>query len=235
MEIRYINAAGGGFNGRREIPDGTSIDRFFEQVMPGSDRAKFNIRINNAAAIPGQVIQPNDLVSIIPGKYDGGAFGGDFVANLKAAAQLGAVVRQTPGIVDDLRAVNDLGTAIKAVPDLAENITAVIQFFRAVQTPDDAAPRTSSYETATPAPSRNVVVPGHVQLVTGYGLGRPEPAEGTIRQLFDRVKPGHRPDDYLILVNGSTVDADYALTEGDSIVIRSLDEVRGRSRTGTSY
>jgi hypothetical protein len=71
-EIRYINSAGGGFNERRLIEDGTTVEQFFARVMPSEDREQFNVRVNNGVPVQGQVLRNGDLVSIIPGNYDGG-------------------------------------------------------------------------------------------------------------------------------------------------------------------
>jgi hypothetical protein len=303
-EIRYINNAGGGFNGKRTVDDGTTIEAFFAAAMPGETRDRYNIRINNAVPTQGQILRGGDLVSIIPGKYDGGAFGGDFIANLRAAAQLGAVVRETPDLIGQLQAVNELGTAIKGIPGLAENIGAVVQFVRAVKVLDEeptsqGAPagvetgqspaytfppevqrllavanagdlcdllaqhggiinlraklqRAEQHEQTAAAPAMAELIgrtfqpgdidttptkSGCVKLVTGYGIGRDEPIKTgeTIEQFFARIKPGASPEAYLILVNGSTADADLPLKEGFSVVIRDLKTVEKRVAQGASW
>lgn len=306
-EIRYINNSGGGFNGRKTIEDGTTIERFFAQVMPGEERGRYNIRVNNAVPVEGQVLRGGDLVSIIPGKYDGGGlFGGEFIKNLQAAAELGKLARQTPDLANDLKAINDLGVAIKAVPDLAGNITAVVEFVKAVQVLDQptGAPepepgrfdtgidlsrppvvdlsdeardflagvtnsdlaelksvllsvggvaalkeqlRTKSHGTDAAVAAPAVLVgskeidttppaPGCVRLVTGMGIGRAERIEEgeTMEHFFNRMKPGHRPESYRIEVNGTTADPDQRLKEGDSVLIRDINAVRGKLAGGSS-
>jgi hypothetical protein len=287
MNIRYINNAGGGFNGRKTVDDDITIDEFFAQVMPSEEPTRYNIRVNNQVPVRGQALRENDLVSIIPGKYDGGAlFGSEFLKNLRAASELGKLARQTPDLTDDLRAINDLGAAIKAVPDLAENISALTQFVQAVRFLDQPAPivsggddeasvqlevsaseadvlrrlmrraggetlQTEFDRSLTPQPGSDqitiAVLPGepthnappltpdHVRLVTGYGLGREVfvPPGETALQFFNRLLPGATPDDYRIEINGSTVEPDYVLTEGDNVVIVRVAEANRIARGAT--
>jgi sulfur carrier protein ThiS len=136
-KFKYINNIGGGFNETREVPDQTTCTSFFASVMPGAAIEDYKVRVNNRPLVEGQVLRNDDRLSIIPSKYDGGTFGRDFVANLKAAAELGRLARATPDLADDLRAINELGAAIKAVPDLAANIGAVIAFVGAVKAFDE--------------------------------------------------------------------------------------------------
>jgi hypothetical protein len=88
---------------------------------------------------------------------------------------------------------------------------------------------TKSIDTTPPAP-------GCVRLVTGYGLGRSEPIEEgeTIGTFFNRIKPDRSPADYRIEVNGTTVEPGDVLHEGDSVLIRNLNEVRGKLASGSS-
>jgi hypothetical protein len=139
FEIKYINVNGGGFNERRTVEDGTTVDQFLAQAMPGQDRARFNIRVNNAIPVPGQQLRSLDSVSVIPGKFDGGAFGSELLTNLKHAAELGKLARQTPDLVTDLQAINSLGAAIRQIPDLAGNLNALVEFVGAVKVLDQPA------------------------------------------------------------------------------------------------
>jgi molybdopterin converting factor small subunit len=150
MQVKFLNQAGGGFNSTEEVAEGTTMAEFFRMKMRGEDPAKYNTRINQVTWDRGGevVLQDGDLVSIIPGKFDGGGFGAGFLENIKAATELGRLARENPSLKEDLAAISDLGAAIKATPDLAKNLEAVIEFVRAIRVldgPPDAGIGIGSY------------------------------------------------------------------------------------------
>jgi hypothetical protein len=94
ISIRYINNDAGGFNGNKLIAAGMTIAAFFRAMMPDRDAKKYNIRVNNAVPAPDQVLVAGDQVSIVPGKYDGGA----------VIDELAALLEASPGLMAHFRA-----------------------------------------------------------------------------------------------------------------------------------
>lgn len=71
MKILYINNQGGGFADHIEVPEGTTVQKLFDQKMPNSDPADYLIRVDRMPASAGQVLHPDSRVSITPLKIEG--------------------------------------------------------------------------------------------------------------------------------------------------------------------
>jgi molybdopterin converting factor small subunit len=258
MQVKFLNQAGGGFNSTEVVAEGTTLADFFAAKMRGEDPAKYNTRINQITwdhRGPAVVLKDGDLVSIIPGKFDGGGFGAGFLENIKAAAEIGRLARENPSLKADLAAISELGEAIKTTPDLAVNLAAVVEFVRAVRVldgPPDAGIGVGTYRPKEPgwdeAIAKARVVdsggPGIDTALVDHHKASPElptvvlrsgieraakvtTGDGeTIGEFFARMRPGHNPDDYRIEVNASTVEKDTRLNPNDVIVIVPIATAR---------
>ena len=71
MRLLWINNDGGGFADYVEVADGTTVDKFFTQNLPGRQPEDYLIRVNRQPVPRDYVIQPNDRVSITPTKIEG--------------------------------------------------------------------------------------------------------------------------------------------------------------------
>ena len=71
MQILWINNDGGGFADYVEVAEGTTVDKFFTQTLPGRQPEDYLIRVNRQPVPRNYVIQPNDRVSMTPTKIEG--------------------------------------------------------------------------------------------------------------------------------------------------------------------
>jgi hypothetical protein len=71
MQILWINNDGGGFADYVEVADGTTVDKFFNEQLPGRQPADYLIRVTRQPVPRNYVIQPNDRVSMTPTKIEG--------------------------------------------------------------------------------------------------------------------------------------------------------------------
>ena len=71
MKVLYINNNGGGFADYIDVPDGTTVERLFEQRMPEGHSQDYLIRVNRQPAAAGQVLREGDRVSFTPVKIEG--------------------------------------------------------------------------------------------------------------------------------------------------------------------
>ena len=71
MQILWINNDGGGFADYVEVTEGTTVDKFFTQKLPGRHAEDYLIRVNRQPVPRDYVIQPNDRVSMTPTKIEG--------------------------------------------------------------------------------------------------------------------------------------------------------------------
>jgi hypothetical protein len=71
MEIQFINNLGGGFAGRLEVPEGTTVQQLFEKQMPGCEPADYMIRVDRMPSASDQVLHPDSRVSVTPLKIEG--------------------------------------------------------------------------------------------------------------------------------------------------------------------
>ena len=73
MRILWINNDGSGFADYVEVAEGTTVDKFFSQKLPGRQPEDYLIRVNRLPVPRDYVILPNDRVSITPTKIEGAA------------------------------------------------------------------------------------------------------------------------------------------------------------------
>jgi len=73
MRLLYINNEGGGFADYVNVSDGTSVEQFFNEKMPGRKSHDFLIRVNRQPVPRDYVLQENDRVTITPTKIEGAA------------------------------------------------------------------------------------------------------------------------------------------------------------------
>ena len=71
MRILYVNNDGGGFADHIEVADGTTVERFFGEQMPGRKAEDYLIRVNRQPVSREQVLQDGDRVTISPTKIEG--------------------------------------------------------------------------------------------------------------------------------------------------------------------
>jgi hypothetical protein len=73
MKVLFINNDGGGFADHVEVVDGTTVEQFFEQKLPGREPEDYLIRVNRQPASAAQVLQEGDRVTMTPTKIEGAA------------------------------------------------------------------------------------------------------------------------------------------------------------------
>ena len=71
MKVLYINNNGGGFADYLDLPEATTVQKFFEQQLPGGSPHDYLIRVNRQPAAAGQVLQEGDRISFTPVKIEG--------------------------------------------------------------------------------------------------------------------------------------------------------------------
>ncbi len=71
MQILWINNDGGGFADYVEVAEGTTVEKFFSQMLPNRCAGDYLIRVNRQPVPRDYVIQPNDRVSMTPTKIEG--------------------------------------------------------------------------------------------------------------------------------------------------------------------
>jgi sulfur carrier protein ThiS len=71
MQILWINNDGGGFADYVEVAEGTTVEKFFSQKLPGREAEDYLIRVNRQPVPRDYVIRPNDRVSMTPTKIEG--------------------------------------------------------------------------------------------------------------------------------------------------------------------
>ena len=71
MRLLYINNHGGGYADYVEISSGTTVEKFFNQKMPGEEPTDYLIRVNRQPVARDYVLQENDRISITPTKVEG--------------------------------------------------------------------------------------------------------------------------------------------------------------------
>jgi len=72
MKILFINNDGGGFADYLEIAEGTTVQDFFHERLPGREADAFLIRVNRQPVAQDCVLQDGDRVTITPTKIEGG-------------------------------------------------------------------------------------------------------------------------------------------------------------------
>ncbi|MHC4538470.1 MAG: ubiquitin family protein [Planctomycetota bacterium] len=71
MRILYINNDGAGFADYVTALEGTTVEQFFNEHMPGRKATDFLIRVNRQPVARDHVLQEGDRVTITPTKVEG--------------------------------------------------------------------------------------------------------------------------------------------------------------------
>ena len=71
MRLLYINNDGSGFADYVTESEGTTVEEFFNQKMPGQEPTDYLIRVNRQPVSRDYVLQENDRVTITPTKLEG--------------------------------------------------------------------------------------------------------------------------------------------------------------------
>ncbi len=71
MRILYINNEGGGFADYIDVPEGKTVEQFFNDKMPSQKPTNHLIRVNRQPVSHDYVLQENDRVTITPVKIEG--------------------------------------------------------------------------------------------------------------------------------------------------------------------
>jgi len=71
MRILYINNEGGGFADYVTVSEGTTVEQFFKDKMPGRKSTDFLIRVNREPVARDCVLQEGDRVTVTPTKIEG--------------------------------------------------------------------------------------------------------------------------------------------------------------------
>jgi sulfur carrier protein ThiS len=73
MRILFINNEGGGFADYLQVAEGTTVDKFFIQKLPGRESSDFLIRVNRQPVPKDYGLQDGDRVTMTPLKIEGAA------------------------------------------------------------------------------------------------------------------------------------------------------------------
>jgi len=73
MRLLYINNDGAGFADYVNVSDGTTVEQFFNQQMPGRKASDYLIRVNRQPVPRDCVLKENDRITITPVKIEGAA------------------------------------------------------------------------------------------------------------------------------------------------------------------
>ena len=71
MQVLYINNDGGGFADYVDVPEGTTVEQFFQKELPGRQPEDYLIRVNRQPVSREQVLQDGDRVTVTPTKIEG--------------------------------------------------------------------------------------------------------------------------------------------------------------------
>ena len=72
-KLLFINNDGGGFADYVEVSEGTSVEKFFSQQLPGRDSRDYLIRVNRQPVPKDHILQDGDRVTMTPTKIEGAA------------------------------------------------------------------------------------------------------------------------------------------------------------------
>jgi sulfur carrier protein ThiS len=73
MKVLFINNDGGGFADYVEVAPGTTVEKFFDQKVPGRGAADYLIRVNRQPVPKDYILQDGDRVTMTPTKIEGAA------------------------------------------------------------------------------------------------------------------------------------------------------------------
>jgi len=71
MRLLFVNNDGGGFADYVTASEGTTVEQFFNEQMPGRKTTDYLIRVNRQPVARDYVLQENDRVTITPTKVEG--------------------------------------------------------------------------------------------------------------------------------------------------------------------
>ena len=71
MRILWINNDGGGFADYVQVPDGTTVEKFFSEKLPGRNAEDYLIRVNRQPCPSDYALQEGDRVTMTPVKMEG--------------------------------------------------------------------------------------------------------------------------------------------------------------------
>lgn len=71
MRVLYINNIGAGFGDHIEVPEGTTIEKFFRDHVPSGSPQDYLVRVNRQPVAAPQILQDGDRISITPTKIEG--------------------------------------------------------------------------------------------------------------------------------------------------------------------
>jgi len=71
MRLLYINNDGAGYADYVTALEGTTVEQFFNEKMPGRKATDYLIRVNRQPVACDYVLQEGDRVTITPTKIDG--------------------------------------------------------------------------------------------------------------------------------------------------------------------
>ena len=71
MRVLFINNDGGGFADYVDAANGTTVDRFFAERLPGRKAEDYLIRVNRQPVSRDCVLQEGDRVTMTPTKIEG--------------------------------------------------------------------------------------------------------------------------------------------------------------------
>lgn len=71
MKILYINNDGGGFADHIEVAKGTTVEKLFQDRVPGGKAENYLIRVDRQPAAASDVLREGQRVSFTPTKIEG--------------------------------------------------------------------------------------------------------------------------------------------------------------------
>ena len=71
MKVLFVNNDGGGFADYVEIHEHTTVEKFFNQQLPGRPAEDYLIRVNRQPVARDYVLQEGDRITITPTKIEG--------------------------------------------------------------------------------------------------------------------------------------------------------------------
>ena len=71
MRLMFINNDGGGFADYVDVTPGVTVEKFFQDQMPGRNSEDYLIRVNRQPVPRDYVLQENDRVTLTPTKIEG--------------------------------------------------------------------------------------------------------------------------------------------------------------------
>ena len=67
----YLNNDGSGFADYVEVPEGTTVEKFFAERVPHGKPPDYLIRVNRQSVAANQILQEGDRISFTPTKIEG--------------------------------------------------------------------------------------------------------------------------------------------------------------------